>query len=74
MFAGPELLFDEVVPGPADLASLSQTPGVQRQEHLHYQAQTHLRLVHSHWSRTYNTALSLVETFPSDAGAINLMP
>ena len=32
------------------------------------------RLVHSHWSKTYITALSLVETFPSDAGSSNLMP
>ena len=34
-FAGPELLFDELPPGPADLLSLSQTAGVQRQEDLH---------------------------------------
>ena len=34
----------------------------------------HYRLVHSHWSRTYNTALSLVQSFPSDACASNLMP
>ena len=33
-----------------------------------------VRLVHSHWSRSYITALSLVESFPSDAGASNLMP
>ena len=26
----------------------------------------------SHWSSSYNTALSLVESFPSDAGASNL--
>ena len=31
------------------------------------------RLVHSHWSNSYITALSLVESFPSDAGASNLM-
>ena len=29
-------------------------------------------VVHSHWSRTFITALSLVESFPSDAS--NLMP
>ena len=32
------------------------------------------RLVHSHWSSSYITALSLVETFPSVAGAVDLMP
>ena len=32
------------------------------------------RLVHSHWSSSYITALSLVESFPSDAGATSLMP
>ena len=30
-------------------------------------------LVHSHWSRSYMTALSLVESFPSDSCASNLM-
>ena len=35
---------------------------------------TGIRLVHSHLSRSYITALSLVESFPSDAGASNLMP
>ena len=34
MFAGPELMFDEVVPGSAHLLGLSQTPGVERQEDL----------------------------------------
>ena len=33
-----------------------------------------VRLVHSHWSRTYIAALSLVQSFPSDAGASSLMP
>ena len=33
-----------------------------------------VRLVHSHWSRSYITALSLVESFTSDAFASNLMP
>ena len=33
-----------------------------------------IRLVHSHWSRSYITALSLVESFSSDVGASNLMP
>ena len=33
----------------------------QQHHHLRY------RLVHSHWSRTYISALSLVESFPSDA-------
>ena len=31
-------------------------------------------LLRSHWSSSYITALSLVQTFPSDAGATNLMP
>ena len=31
-------------------------------------------LVHSHWSSSCITALSLVETFPSDSCASNLMP
>ena len=31
-------------------------------------------VVHSHWSRSYITALSLVESFPSDASASSLMP
>ena len=30
-------------------------------------------LVHSHWSRSYITALSLVQSFPSDACASSLM-
>ena len=33
-----------------------------------------VRLVHSHWSSSYITALLLVQSFPSDAGASNLMP
>ena len=33
-----------------------------------------VRLVHSHWSSSYITALSLVESFPSDACASTLMP
>ena len=33
-----------------------------------------VRLLHSHWSRTYITALSLVESFPSDACASSHMP
>ena len=32
------------------------------------------RLVHSHWSRNVEARLSLVESFPSDAGASSLMP
>ena len=32
------------------------------------------RLVHSHWSSSYITALSLVESFPNDACASSLMP
>ena len=31
-------------------------------------------VVHSHWSRNVEARLSLVETFPSDACASNLMP
>ena len=31
-------------------------------------------LVHSHWSSSYITALSLVESFPNDACASNPMP
>ena len=31
-------------------------------------------LVHSHWSRSYITALSLVQSFPSDAYASSLRP
>ena len=31
-------------------------------------------VVHSHWSSSDITALSLVESFPSDAGASSLMP
>ena len=34
----------------------------------------YISLVHSHWSRSYITALLLVESFLSDAGASNLMP
>ena len=33
-----------------------------------------VRRVHSHWSSSYITALSLVQSFPSDAGASSLMP
>ena len=40
MSAGPELLFNEVAPGLADLPSLGQTTGVQRQEDLHSEVQT----------------------------------
>ena len=32
------------------------------------------RLVHSHWSGSYITAISLVQSFPSDACASSLMP
>ena len=31
-------------------------------------------VLHSHWSRNVEARLSLVESFPSDAGASSLMP
>ena len=37
-------------------------------------SQAYISLVHSHWSRTHIAALSLVEGFPSNACASNLMP
>ena len=38
------------------------------------QSGAHSRLVHSHWSRSYITALSLVESFPNYACTSSLMP
>ena len=37
-------------------------------------ASCQVRLVHSHWSSSFITALSLVQSFPRDACASNLMP
>ena len=52
-------------------------PGNVRQlQHLwiYIPGRVHCSLVHTHWLSSYNPALSLVESFPSDACASSLVP
>ena len=68
MFAGPELMFDEVVPGSAHLLGLSQTPGIQRQEYLES-----ILWLRSGWDQTVmvvQTWLRMCSTWSSNSRVI----
>ena len=56
--------------GPPRAPGTVQVAERQRESQSHHQ----VRLVHYHWSSSCITALSLVQSFPSDAGASSLMP
>ena len=49
-------------------------PGGRGEGFLSVRSDCQVSVVHSHWSRNVQARLSLVESFPSDAGASSLMP